>query len=357
MTRQKRRTGSIHLRKRPRDGIFFIDARRIGIVSPISLGTRDPKIADDLFLEWLEDFGQTHSQIKSNLTLGQAIQVHLQYQRREHSESHADRIEVILGMFAKRMGKATKIQDIQRTHIQDYIDWRRAGQGPRGPIAPSTGNKEIRTIKAFFKHLVDSELCGRNPAERFKQIRTADPDLTILSIEEIKSLLEASEPEFRDIWNGYLLTGMRRRELLELRVRNLNFTSNVISLIGKGQKRRYIPILPALKQILVRLIEGKRSADYVFPHHPQLHRVLPRLLKKAGIQKPRINIHTFRHTFASHLIMSGARLEAVSRILGHSSIHTTFKVYGHLAPEFTIEQMMPLEKLLGDSVRIHEDPS
>ena len=357
MTRRRRRTGLVHLRKRTRDGIYFIDARRIGFKSAISLGTRDAAIAEELFQDWLTQYGQTRNQVKSNLSLAEAVRIHLEYQRREHADTHADRVRVILPLFMERIGGARKVQDMTPQDVQDYLDWRRSGKGPRGYVVPSTINKEIRTIKAFFAYLVENDLTSRNPAERFKQTRTADPELTILSVNEIHSLLKASDPEFRDIWQGYLLTGMRRRELLYLRVRDINLTINQITVIGKGQKRRYIPILPALKEILDRLAAGKRPDAYIFPHHPQLHRCLPRCLKAAGIIKPGINIHSFRHTFASHLIMQGARLEAISRILGHSSIHTTFKIYGHLAPDFTIEQMMPLQALFAQPPILPTDPT
>ena len=339
MVQHKRKTGGVKLRRQSRDGIYFIDARAIG-AGRIHLGTRDKGIAQNLYKEWLEEFGHTRSEVKSKIMLQDAIDLHVKYQRRQHSGSHADRVEGILTALAKSLGSSKRILEITRQDIEDYIDQRRFS------IAESTVNKELRTIKAFFKFLLDRELLIRNPTARLKQTRVPDPDMVILDPDEIYDLLKASEQEYRDIWIGFLFTGLRKSELMDLQVKDIKRSTNQLSVVGKGSKRRYVPILPSLRTVLDRLIIGKQPNDTVFPHHPNPLRILKRCVKKASIKKGRVNIHAFRHTFVSLLLMEGSSLEAISRILGHASIVTTFRVYGHLLPKFTIDQMMPLEKVI-----------
>jgi integrase/recombinase XerD len=181
----------------------------------------------------------------------------------------------------------------------------------------------------------------------------------ILSIEEIEILIESidlSEPtgeRNKTIIELMYGCGLRVSELVNLKISEVKENSGFIKVVGKGNKERLIPISKtALKQYnrykdLVRVHQNvfRGYEDYIFLNNrgKNLSRVMiflmiKSLVEKAGIRK-KISPHTFRHSFATHLVEGGADLRAVQEMLGHESILTT-EIYTHLDQTFLRDTLL-----------------
>lgn len=210
----------------------------------------------------------------------------------------------------------------------------------------------VSGIKAFFKYLVVEKEIDNNPAELLESPRLDRKLPEVLSIEEIEKLLdsidlsEAQGERNKAILETLYGCGMRVSELIGLKISDLHLREDMLIVTGKGNKQRLIPlgatakkqILIYLKQIRVHLGPPKKHEDILFLNQRghQLSRqmvfiLVKRLAEKAGIRK-KISPHTFRHSFATHLVKNGADLRAVQELLGHVSITTT-EIYTHLDTE------------------------
>ncbi|MCD4684124.1 MAG: site-specific tyrosine recombinase XerD [Bacteroidales bacterium] len=220
-------------------------------------------------------------------------------------------------------------------------------------LSAKTQARNISGIKAFYKYLILEDLILQNPAELLESPKTGRKLPDTLSLEEINKLIDAidlSKPE--GIRNKAILEtlyscGLRVSELINLKISNLFFNDGFIKITGKGDKERLVPIGKiAIKHIKIYLETirafmdvKKESSDILFLNKRgnKLSRVMifiitKDLAEKAGINKT-ISPHTFRHSFATHLIERGADLRAVQEMLGHESITTT-EIYTHLDREY-----------------------
>ncbi len=211
----------------------------------------------------------------------------------------------------------------------------------------------ISGLRAFYKYMVIEDLHDKNPAELLEgpKLRRKLPD--VLSLEEIDQMfacIDHSTPDGlrnRAMLETLYSSGLRVSELIDLRLSNLFFDIGFIKVIGKGDKERLVPIgNDAIKHTNnyithVRAHEKikQQSENIVFLNRlgSKLSRVflfmvIKDLACKAGIKK-HISPHTFRHSFATHLIEGGADLRAVQEMLGHVSITTT-EIYTHLDREY-----------------------
>lgn len=221
----------------------------------------------------------------------------------------------------------------------------------------------ISGIRSFFKYAAIEGLCNKDPSLLLEspKLRRKLPDvLTVTEIESIISAIDLSKPEGernRAIIETMYSCGLRVSELVNLKLSQLHFDVGFIRVIGKGDKERIVPIgSTAMKYVeqYVNLIRNKGTIqkgeeDLVFLNRrgKRLTRLmiflfLKDLAAKAGINK-NISPHTFRHSFATHLVEGGADLRAVQEMLGHESITTT-EIYTHLDREFlrtTLQQFHP----------------
>lgn len=211
----------------------------------------------------------------------------------------------------------------------------------------------ISGLKAFFKFLLMDNQIDSDPSallESPKIGRKLPEVLSIVEIDQIIAAIDLSSPEGqrnKAIIETLYSCGLRVSELVNLKLSNLFFNEGFIKVIGKGSKERLVPIgSKAIKEIeiyftyrnLLPNIE-KNSQNVVFLNRrgKQLTRVMiftiiKQLAEKAQIHKT-ISPHTFRHSFATHLIDGGADLRAVQEMLGHESIITT-EIYTHLDREY-----------------------
>jgi len=226
-------------------------------------------------------------------------------------------------------------------------------------ISPRSQARLISGIRSFFKFLLLGDKIKTDPTELIEGPSTGRKLPEVLSIDEIDAILNAidmSRPEGhrnRAMIEVLYSCGLRVSELVELRLTNLYFEQEFIRITGKGNKERLVPVgRKAVNEIKLYLdhyrshISPKKgSENFVFLNQRggKLSRVMvfslvKTLASKAGITKS-ISPHTFRHSFATHLVERGADLRAVQEMLGHESILTT-EIYTHLNRQYLKEVIM-----------------
>lgn len=211
----------------------------------------------------------------------------------------------------------------------------------------------VSAIKGFYKFLLLENELKDSPAASIESPRLGRKLPDTLSFEEIKNILDVidvSDPlgaRNKAIIETLYSCGLRVTELVNLRISKLNFDEEYISVVGKGNKERLIPIGPdAVKFISIYLNEIRSTLpinsgkeDYVFLNRRgnpltrvMIFTIVKNLVKETEINKV-ISPHTFRHSFATHLVEGGADLRVVQDLLGHASITTT-EVYTHLDTDY-----------------------
>ena len=220
--------------------------------------------------------------------------------------------------------------------------------------------RALSGVKSFFNFLMISDKIESSPAEFVltpKFGRQLPDVLTTPEIDRIIAAVDTSTPKgLRDSAMLEVLysCGLRVSELTSLRLSDLFFGEGYIRVIGKGNKQRLVPISNTARDKIQRYLEERRSArsgeETVFLNNRggQLTRVmvftiLKQAAQRAGIDK-HISPHTFRHSFATHLLEGGASIRQVQEMLGHESILTT-EIYTHLDSDHlrrTLEEHLPI---------------
>lgn len=220
-------------------------------------------------------------------------------------------------------------------------------------ISPYSQARLLSGIKSFFQFLLYEDLIEVDPSGLLETPKLGRKLPDVLSITEIDRLFESvdhSKPEGmrnRAMLETLYSSGLRVSELIELKISNLYSDIGFIRVIGKGSKERLVPIgSSALKYISIYKNEIRNHLkiqsgfeDFLFLNRRgkslsrvMIFMIIKDLIKVAGINK-NISPHTFRHSFATHLIEGGADLRAVQEMLGHESITTT-EIYTHLDKEY-----------------------
>ena len=250
--------------------------------------------------------------------------------------------------YAELHGLAPSPTDITEEHLLGFLRYL-----TELGLSAHTQARFLSGIKAFFKYLLLENLIQEDPSELVESPRLPRKLPDVLSYPEIERMLEAidhSTPEGtrnRAMLEVLYSCGLRVSELTSLQLTNCYFDIGFIRVLGKGDKVRLVPIgKDAIKytEIYLNTIRNqldvkKESEDIVFLNKRggQLSRVMVFLIIKAvaeaaGITK-NVSPHTFRHSFATHLIEGGASLRAVQEMLGHESIITT-EIYTHLDRDY-----------------------
>ena len=226
-------------------------------------------------------------------------------------------------------------------------------------ISARSQSRIISGIKAFFKYLIIEDCIKVNPTELIESPKIGIKIPNVLSIQEIDKIISAvdlSHPQGkrnRAIVEVLYSCGLRVSELINLKLSNINFNEEYIKVIGKGNKERYAPIASSCIKYLNIYLEEIRNKqkikqgyeDIVFLNRngKKLTRVMIFTIIKdlstiIGLKK-KISPHTFRHSFATHLLEGGADLRAIQDMLGHESITTT-EIYTHLDREYLREAII-----------------
>ena len=251
-----------------------------------------------------------------------------------------------LSNFAEKINKSEL--KINKSDIKDFIK-----EINEDEISARTQSRIISGIKAFYKYLILEDYIKINPTELIESPKIGMKLPDTLSVHEIDSLLSAidlSHPQGqrnRAILEVLYSCGLRVSELVNLKLSNIRFNEGYVKVLGKGNKERFAPIgSSALKYLKIYLKEvrihqniKKDSEDIVFLNRRgnkltrvMIFTIIKQLAEKIGLKK-KISPHTFRHSFATHLIEGGADLRAIQEMLGHESITTT-EIYTHLDREF-----------------------
>ncbi len=224
----------------------------------------------------------------------------------------------------------------------------------------------ISSIRSFFKFLVFDGQLDNNPTRLLEAPKIGRKLPNILSVEEIDSMLNAVEmykPEGqrnKAIIEMLYSCGLRVSELISIKLSNINFRMGIVKIDGKGNKERVIPLSKNAKEEIKRYLKVYRDyldiekgyEDVLFLNkrgtalsRVMVFNIIKHLANRAGIKK-NVSPHTFRHSFASHLVSGGADLRAVQDMLGHESILTT-EIYTHLDDHYlkdTINKFHPRSK-------------
>lgn len=226
-------------------------------------------------------------------------------------------------------------------------------------LSDKSQSRIISSIKSFYKFLLIEELTDKDPSALLETPRLKRKIPVVLSVLEIESVLNAVDVSDmlghrnRAIIEVLYGCGLRVSELINLKISNIFFNEDFVRVIGKGNKQRLVPLGGAAKKEILFYMQAFRNhvepqkghADFLFLNRrgKQLTRVMIFTIVKdlcnlAGIQK-NVSPHTFRHSFATHLIEGGADLRVVQEMLGHESITTT-EIYTHIDREYLREAII-----------------
>lgn len=232
---------------------------------------------------------------------------------------------------------------IQEQEIQEFI------YQLAKTVNPRTQNRMISGLKGFFNYLIFEDYRKTNPLELIESPKTGRKLPDTLSQVEIDSIINAIDlstaqgERNRAMLETLYGCGLRVSELINLKISDLFFEEGFIQVTGKGNKQRFVPIADVTVKYIniyrneIRVHEPitKEFQDVLFLNRrgrkltrAMVFTIIKQLAEKAGVRK-NISPHTFRHSFATHLLENGADLRAIQQMLGHESITTT-EIYMHV---------------------------
>jgi integrase/recombinase XerD len=224
-------------------------------------------------------------------------------------------------------------------------------------LSRTSAARYYSSIKGFFNYLYANSYIKFNPVEKVSPPKLSKSLPSVLTVEEMDKILSMPNPEdklgLRDksILEVLYACGLRVSELIYLKVSNLLFDEEIIRVFGKGSKERLVPIGSSaikwtneyLKKSRPLLEKKSKSENIVFLNsrgtklsRMGIWKIVDRYTKEAGVERE-VHPHTFRHSFATHLLEGGADLRAVQEMLGHADISTT-QIYTHIDRDY-IKQM------------------
>ncbi|MBS1549604.1 MAG: site-specific tyrosine recombinase XerD [Bacteroidetes bacterium] len=237
--------------------------------------------------------------------------------------------------------------EITQENLQEYLF-----QNAKEKFSERSQARWISSIKAFFKYLLEDECRMDNPAHLLETPKLGLYLPDTLSLKDVDAILQAIDTDTAlgkrnkcmiEVLYG---CGLRVSELTDLKLSSINFKEKYLKVEGKGSKTRFVPLADYTIRLIKDYLKQVRSAQKIHPKFEDtlflnsrgtsLSRVIvfiiiKELAEKAGINK-KISPHTFRHSFATHLLQNGADLRFIQEMLGHSSITTT-QIYTHLETE------------------------
>ncbi|WP_334059071.1 tyrosine-type recombinase/integrase [Polaribacter sp. P097] len=211
-------------------------------------------------------------------------------------------------------------------------------------ISNRTINRKISSLKSFYKFLQKTEQIKSNPLQKHKALKVAKKVQVPFSQKEVATVLESNtENSFVSIRNKLMVeifysTGIRRAELINIQLKDINSGSNVLKVLGKRNKERLVPILNSVLKTLNLYLNHRKNisnnSEYLFItekgnkiYETLVYRVINSYFSKVS-SKVKKSPHMLRHSFATHLLNEGADLNSVKELLGHSSLAST-QVYTH----------------------------
>lgn len=248
--------------------------------------------------------------------------------------------------------KIESVSDISANVIQDYTEvLTKLG------LSSNSIARNFSSIRSFHKFLVLDGVTDKNPTELLETPRLSRKLPEVLSIEEVTSIIEAPDTDLtmgirdRAILELLYGAGLRVSELINLKIEHVFSDEELLRVVGKGNKERFVPIggqaLHWLKQYIgigrPMVAKGLESRSQVFLNRfgrpfsrMGIWNIVQKYVLLANVNR-KVHPHIFRHSFATHLLENGADLRAVQEMLGHSDIATT-QVYTHVTRQFLKEE-------------------
>lgn len=250
--------------------------------------------------------------------------------------------------FSVSYKKKKKVEEFKLVDLQKFIHW----ISDLG-ISPKSQARVVSGIKGFYKFLLLEELIKSDPSKLLETPKVGRSLPDTLSLDEIDNIISAIDLSSNEgqrnkaILETLYSCGLRVSELTNLQITNLFFDMGFIKVLGKGNKERFVPIgEKAIKEIKLYILHFRNhqeikvgQEDFLFLNRRgarltrvMIFTIIKNLCQASGINKA-ISPHTFRHSFATHLLEGGADLRAIQEMLGHESITTT-EIYTHLDKDF-----------------------
>ncbi len=237
----------------------------------------------------------------------------------------------------------SQTEDISYEHIRLFIK-------ELSRYSSLTKSRKMTSLRTFFRFLVKEELVVSNLMDKFEMPKRKSRLPKTLSYQEVKQILESIETTsaegFRNSVMMELLycTGMRCSELVNLKINDVNTRMGLVTIVGKGDKQRIVPLSPLVCQLLDQYITEIR-AGFKHAHESKLlfvnragaisrsdfYYIFTSCINQSGVTK-KVSPHTFRHSFATHILENGADLRSIQELLGHSDITTT-TIYTHVSKQ------------------------
>ena len=259
-----------------------------------------------------------------------------------------------LAFFAQNLSKPPfEPSGFETTHVDAFV----AQLFDEG-LSRNSQSRILSGVRNFCKYLILEGIVERDPLELLDSPRPERKLPDVLAIQEIQAIIEAIDLSRKEgIRNRAILEtmyscGLRVSEVVGLRLSCIDEVDGFVKVIGKGNKERIIPIGELALETIARYIEEYRKFVDIEPGYEDtlflgrrgreltrqmVFTMLRRTAHEAGIRK-QVSPHTFRHSFATHLMESGADIRVVQEMLGHSSVSTT-EIYTHLDQNYLREQM------------------
>jgi integrase/recombinase XerC len=257
--------------------------------------------------------------------------------------------------FLKANFEQETLEDVNYSMIRSWIVFMVDNE-----MSNSSVNRKIASLKAFYKFLLKIKQIGSSPLLKHKSLKTPKILQIPFSEKELDNVL--NEIKYPDGFDGvrdkliidlFYTTGIRRSELIGLKIQNVNTSTATLKVLGKRNKERILPILPIISnQINLYLSERARleqvkDSEYFFLmlkgvklNDSFVYRLINYYFSNVS-EKVKKSPHILRHTFATHMLNNGADLNSVKELLGHSSLAST-QIYTH-------SSLSELKKVYGDA--------
>ena len=195
-------------------------------------------------------------------------------------------------------------------------------------------NRKIASLKSYFNFLVNIDIIEASPLKGHKNLKSSSKIVIPFSEDEIMQVFENfndSKISDRDklIIEIFYSTGLRREELINIKIQDIFLKEGLIKILGKRSKERLIPILPSLSKNLKNFISNNNNSKYLFETKKlkkisvsTVYRLINKYFRLVS-SKVKVSPHVLRHTFATHMLNNGADINTIKEILGHSSLSST----------------------------------
>ncbi|OBX26844.1 integrase/recombinase XerC [Gelidibacter algens] len=237
---------------------------------------------------------------------------------------------------------STSLQDVNYPQIRRWIVVL-----VEHKISNRSVNRKVSSLNSYFKFLIKTETIQANPLSKHKALKTSKKIQIPFSQKEMEDVMQILEKEtdFEGVRNRLIVelfyaTGIRRIELIQIRIRDIDLANKTLKVLGKRNKERFIPLINSVVVTInnymqlrneLEIIENK---EYLFLtkkglkiYETLVYRIINEYFSEASL-KVKKSPHILRHSFATHLLNEGADLNAVKELLGHSSLAAT-QVYTH----------------------------